>query len=196
MLVGGWPAHSDVAHPGWDAKLGCETPRKTYGEVRGGYIPLGRMDAYDTPLLIGEGVETVLSAMQISGLPAGIATGGTANLKTVHPPPRFRQCIICADNDVPGQWDGRAAAERLAIEGRRVTIATPASDDWNTALQEAGGDEEQLTRLRHALLNGERVEPVGEIKALPMEDLMALEFPLREYLLKPKRPVGGSLRPA
>jgi putative DNA primase/helicase len=167
------------------AKVAGETPRKTFGAVSGGYMSLGQMDAYDTPLLIGEGPETVLAAMQITGLPAGIATGGSINLKAVRVPREWKQCIITADNDKAGQRDGRACAQRLANEGRRVTIATPPVDDWNTALQEARGDEAELARLRQALLNSTAVEAVGEIRALPMEDFMNLQFPVREYLLRP-----------
>jgi hypothetical protein len=54
--------------PDMTAKLPTtKTPlRKSYGTLKGGYIALGQMDAYDKPLLIGEGVETLLAAMQIT----------------------------------------------------------------------------------------------------------------------------------
>jgi putative DNA primase/helicase len=103
----------------------------------------------------------------------------------VRVPREWKQCIFCADTGEPGRLAARAGAQRLAIEGRSVTIATPASGDWNDALQDAGDDEEELARLRHALLNGKAVVVEGEIRGMPMGQFIDLQFPAREYLLKP-----------
>jgi hypothetical protein len=69
------------------AKVDEEPQRKTYGPVRGGYIELyaGTHDPAQR-LIIGEGVETALSAAQLAGLPA-IAAISAKNMPLITPPP-------------------------------------------------------------------------------------------------------------
>jgi putative DNA primase/helicase len=168
-------------------KLNCETPKKSYGPIKGGYVPLGPIDS-TKPVIVAEGVETALSAMQITGLP-GIAAIGTSGIKAIMPP-ACSEIIIAADNDEPGKEAATALAVRLAASGYAVRIAIPEGPDkydWNDALR-SGTD---LADLRNAILQSERVEPPREVLGLSVEDFMALEFPDREYLLRPWLSSGG-----
>jgi putative DNA primase/helicase len=168
-------------------KLNCEAPKKAYGLIKGGYVPLGLIDA-GKPLIIAEGVENALSAMQIAGLP-GIATVGVSGMKSVAPP-ACSEIIIAADNDKPGKDAANALALRLAISGRKVRIAVPEGPDgydWNDALR--SGDDQ--AELRKAILESELVEPPREVLGLSVEDFMNLEFLDRDYLLRPWLPSGG-----
>ena len=131
-----------------DAKLECDKPKQSYGSIKGGYVELGRPEP-TRPLIIGEGIETVLSAMQVTGLP-GIATTGVAFLEAVVPP-LASSYIIAADGDDAG----RAAADKLAArlsKLRKCRVAVPEGvKDWNDALRAAKGD---TAKIRRALTEG------------------------------------------
>lgn len=110
-------------------------PRKrSIGPVGGGAVRLG--EACET-LMIGEGIETCLAAMQATRTPAWAALS-TSGLITLALPPIVHTVIILADNDVNGAGEraARAAAQRWLAEGRRVRIAMPPvpGTDFNDVL--------------------------------------------------------------
>jgi putative DNA primase/helicase len=113
-----------------------ELQRETRGVIRGGAIRLGDHDP-ERPLIVGEGVETSLSAAQIFALPAwsAVCAGG---LKTLVLPPAVRNIIIAADNDAngTGQRNAVAANKRWSAEGRVVRIKSPPNyGDFNDVLR-------------------------------------------------------------
>ena len=75
-------------------------------------------------LLVGEGVETCLAAMQGSGHPAWAALS-TSGLLALDLPQSVRDVIVLADGDETGKAAARGAALRWTREGRRVRIAYP-----------------------------------------------------------------------
>src|SRR5262249_1599207 len=74
--------------------------RRTMGACQGGAVWFGAVTP-DTPLVVGEGIETVLSAMKLWGAKAGAATLGAAGLKSLVLPRAARHVVIAADNDIP-----------------------------------------------------------------------------------------------
>jgi phage/plasmid primase-like uncharacterized protein len=109
--------------------------RECRGVIRGGAIRLAAHDP-ERPLLVGEGIETILSATEIFGFPgwSAIYAGG---LKTIELPPVVRRIIIVADNDASGtgQRNALAAYERWTTEGRSVRIKIPpVVGDFNDVL--------------------------------------------------------------
>jgi hypothetical protein len=118
-------------------KADFRPPKLTFGPVAGGAIHLAEADPNNW-LIVGEGVETVLSAMQISGLP-GWAALGTAGVQNLVLPDSIKRVIIAADNDAhgAGQRAAYAAADRFVAEGRqvKVTIPSKAGTDWNDVLR-------------------------------------------------------------
>jgi putative DNA primase/helicase len=111
--------------------------RECRGVIRGGAIRLAEHDP-DTALVVGEGVESTLSAMQIFGLPgwSAVFAGG---LKTVALPSTIRAVIIAADHDVnhAGQRNALAAYDRWTAEGRSVRVKLPpdVGADFNDVLR-------------------------------------------------------------
>ena len=107
--------------------------RRMYGEAKTGFVQLAEVNP-DRPLIVGEGIETTLSAMQFTGLP-GIAVLSATNMAAVTLPP-CSEVIIAADNDAPGRAATEAAAARWSVPGRvvRVAVAPGAGKDWNDAL--------------------------------------------------------------
>jgi hypothetical protein len=101
--------------------------RASLGPIGGGAVRLA--PAAET-LMIGEGIETCLAAMQATVQPAwaALSTSGIAALLL---PPSVRTVIILADNDANGAGERAAwiAAQRWLAEGRRVRIALPPDTD-------------------------------------------------------------------
>jgi hypothetical protein len=120
-------------------KASVEPVRKTFGRVAGAAV---RLVEGDDVLLVGEGVESVLSAMQALG-EGGYALLGTGGLKSVVLPEAYRdrRVIVAADNDRSGagQKAAHAAARRLVEEQGfldvRIALPPRAGTDFNDFLR-------------------------------------------------------------
>ena len=108
------------------------TPNKMMlGPSRGGAVRLAI--ATDT-VMVGEGIETCLAAMQATGRPAWAALS-TSGLRTLNLPRTIRDIVVLADGDPPGEAAATAAARRWRADGRSVRIARPpAGMDFNDML--------------------------------------------------------------
>jgi len=108
--------------------------RASLGPIAGGAVRLA--PAADT-LMVGEGVETCLAAMQATARPAWAALS-TSGMIALALPPIVRQVIILADDDFSGAGERAAysAAARWLHEGRRVRVVVPpeAGTDFNDML--------------------------------------------------------------
>ena len=91
------------------------------GPCRGGAV---RLTAPGKLLMVGEGIETCLAAMQATGHPAWAALS-TSGLRALDLPKDVRDVILLADGDDPGEAAARDCAWRWKREGRRVRIAHP-----------------------------------------------------------------------
>jgi hypothetical protein len=81
--------------------LSCERDeRRTVGVCQGGAVWFGTVTP-ETELVVGEGIETTLSAMILWGAKAGAATLGTAGMRSLVLPEAARRVVIAADNDAP-----------------------------------------------------------------------------------------------
>jgi putative DNA primase/helicase len=183
------------AHVTWltrdgKTKLATDDPRKMFGATSGGFIVLGGISSKARRLVIGEGVETTLSAMEILGCP-GLAALNAGNLPKVSPPIKVKEIVIAADDDEAGRKAAEDAARRLTGAGHRVRIALPPDGgDWNDALCAADSDAD-LKDLREAMLDAPIFDGQPEARALTMAQMMALEVPPRQYLLKPWLETGS-----
>lgn len=74
--------------------------RRTVGACQGGAVWFGRVTP-ETELVVGEGIETTLSAMILWKASAGAATLGTAGLESLVLPRNAKRVVIAADNDLP-----------------------------------------------------------------------------------------------
>ena len=102
-------------------KAPIEPQKMMLGPCRGGVVRLAQPGAL---LMIGEGIETCLSAMQATGHPAWAALS-TSGLRSLDLPRDVRDVIVLADGDEPGEAAARDCARRWKREGRRVRIARP-----------------------------------------------------------------------
>jgi hypothetical protein len=139
-----WPepvvcaVHRTFLMPGGEGKAAVSPPKMTLGPLIGGGVRLAPLGPC---LLIGEGIESTLSAMRLFDLPgwAALSTGGLVGLR-LPPPDRVPDIVIAADHDPPGLHAARTAAARFHALGHRVKIATPpkAGTDFNDVLRGAG----------------------------------------------------------
>jgi phage/plasmid primase-like uncharacterized protein len=123
------------------AKASIEPARKTFGSANGCAV---RLLEGDDVLVVGEGVESVLSALQVVG-EGGYALLGTSGLKNIVLPAAYRdrRVIIAADNDTSGAGQKAACeAARRLVEDQgflNVRIAAPPQigTDFNDRLRSA-----------------------------------------------------------
>ena len=112
-------------------KAPVDPAKMMLGPCRGGAVRLADPGAV---LMVGEGLETCLAAMQATGHPAWAALS-TSGLRALDLPGAVREVIVLADGDDPGEAAARDAAFRWKREGRRVRIARPPrGSDFNDVL--------------------------------------------------------------
>jgi len=106
------------------------------GPCRGGVV---RLAEPSDVLMVGEGIESCLAAMQATGKPAWAALS-TSGLRTLDLPGGVRNVIIIADGDHAGETAAARSARRWISEGRRVRIACPPTGmDFNDLLTHRAG---------------------------------------------------------
>ena len=112
-------------------KAPVDPSRMMLGLCRGGAVRLGEPQG---TLLVGEGIETCLAAMQATGCPAWAALS-TAGVRALDLPVAVREVIVLVDGDDPGEAAASASAWRWKRQGRRVRLArAPRGLDFNDLL--------------------------------------------------------------
>jgi hypothetical protein len=112
-------------------KAPVDPQKMMLGSCRGGAI---RLAVPGDVLMVGEGIETCLAAMQATGHPAWAALS-TSGLRGLNLPSDVRDVIVLADGDDPGEAAARDGAWRWNREGHRVRIARPPQGmDFNDML--------------------------------------------------------------
>lgn len=125
--------HRTYLRPDGSGKAPADPAKMTLGPVGGAAV---RLSPPGPRLIVGEGIESTLSAMEGAGLPgwAALSAGGIRAL-ILPPLPSAAVVTIAADRDPVGIGAARDAAARWHGEGRTVHIALPPPpfDDWNDA---------------------------------------------------------------
>jgi putative DNA primase/helicase len=122
-----------LAHDG-AGKAPIEPQKMMLGPCSGGAVRLAQPGDV---LMVGEGIETCLAAMQATGHPAWAALS-TSGLRGLDLPKDVRDVIVLADGDEAGEAAARDCALRLQREGRRVRIARPPMGmDFNDMLPDS-----------------------------------------------------------
>lgn len=110
------------------AKAAVATPRRVIGKLMDGVVCLA--DAQDE-LVIGEGVETMLTASEVFSVPAwaALSADNLSRLVIAHP---LRRLIIAADNDDAGMRAAESLRARMNSSARVEIEAAPLGfNDWN-----------------------------------------------------------------
>ena len=122
-------------------KAPVDPSRMMLGPCRGGAVRLGQPKSV---LMVGEGIETCLSAMQATGHSAWAALSSTG-LRALELPRDIVDIIILADGDAAGRGAAEQAAARWTREGRNVRIVhAPDGMDFNDLLTRNAMPVEEL----------------------------------------------------
>ena len=103
------------------SKSPAKPNRMMLGPCRGGAVRLGPVT---DKLMVGEGIETCLAVMQVTGRPAWAALS-TSGLRGLRLDKKIREVTVLADGDDPGESAAGECARRWEREGRKVRIARP-----------------------------------------------------------------------
>jgi hypothetical protein len=124
------------------ADLPKELQRESCGPIGGGAVRLA-MPHESEELIVAEGIETALAAMQMFDLP-GWAALSAPGLSALELPPTIRSILICADHDdnAVGLEAALAAKARWVSEGRYVRLRWPRNigEDFNNILLSSGNN--------------------------------------------------------
>jgi putative DNA primase/helicase len=119
-------------------KATIDPNKKFFGPVKGAAVRLGPVRANQW-LVIGEGIESTASAMQLWGLSSGWAALSESGLRNLVLPPEARLIVIACDNDENGvgQAAARDAAWLWTEAGRTVRVMVPpqSNTDFNDILK-------------------------------------------------------------
>ncbi len=111
-------------------------PRKALGRVHGLAVRFG--DPAPATLLVGEGIETVLSI--VTALPVTVAAAALSagSLGAFAPPPGVTRLLVARDNDAEGELAAERLARRCARVGVAAHVLVPEGADFNDDLLALG----------------------------------------------------------
>ena len=127
--------HRTWLHTRNPAKALVCTPRKALGLIHGRAVRLAAVP-HRSPgrLLVGEGIESVLSVLTaIPGL-SGAAALSASSLAAFEPPRGLKQLFIARDNDTAGEHAAESLATRCRALGIATTVLVPEGGDFNEDL--------------------------------------------------------------
>ena len=140
--------HRTWLDPSRPAKAPVARPRKALGRVHGHAVRFGEPAA--STLLVGEGIETVLSL--VTALPDTVAAAALSagSLGSFAPPAGVARLVIARDNDPEGERAAERLARRCARAGISALMIVPVGGDFNDDLVSLGVGALRL-RLRALL---------------------------------------------
>ena len=115
------------------AKAGVAHPRKALGRIFGRAVRFGR-PADGASLLVGEGIETVLSLVTAVPAITAAAALSAGSLGAFAPPPGVTRLVIARDNDTEGEQAAMRLARRCARAGVAALVLVPEGGDFNDDL--------------------------------------------------------------
>ena len=128
--------HRTWLDPSRPAKAPVARPRKALGRVHGLAVRFG--DPAPGTLLVGEGIETVLSL--VTAMPDTVAAAALSagSLGAFAPPAGLRRLVIARDNDAEGERAAERLARRCARAGVPALTIVPEGEDFNHDLLTLG----------------------------------------------------------
>ena len=114
------------------AKANVIRPRKALGRVHGRAVRFGAPGA--GTLLVGEGIETVLSV--VTAIPDTVAAAALSagSLSAFVPPAGVTRLVIARDNDPEGERAAKRLALRCACARVDAVVVEPSGEDFNSDL--------------------------------------------------------------
>ena len=128
--------HRTWLDPSRPAKAPVARPRKALGRVHGLAVRFG--NPAPATLLVGEGIETVLSL--VTAMPDTVAAAALSagSLGAFAPPAGTARLVIARDNDPEGERAAERLARRCARAGIAAHVLVPEGEDFNDDLVALG----------------------------------------------------------
>ena len=144
------------------AKADVATPRKALGRIHGLAVRFGS-PSDDAALVVGEGIETVLSLVTAVPEIRAAAALSAGSLGAFAPPAGIARLTIARDNDEDGALAAERLARRCARAGIAATVIVPIGNDFNDDLVALGA---AALRARFApLFRAEACAPASQAGA-------------------------------
>ena len=137
------------------AKAGVAAPRKALGRIHGLAVRFG-LPSDGAALVVGEGIETVLSLVAAVPEITAAAALSSGSLGAFAPPAGVARLVIARDNDEDGALAAERLARRCARFGIAATVVVPIGNDFNDDLVALGA---AALRARFAPLSEPRHAP-------------------------------------
>ena len=112
------------------ARAGVAAPRKALGRIYGRAVRFGHL-ADGASLLVGEGIETVLSVVTAVPEITAAAALSAGSLGAFAPPSGAARLVIARDNDAEGERAAMRLARRCARAGVAALVVVPEGGDFN-----------------------------------------------------------------
>ena len=132
--------HRTWLDPRRPAKAEVASPRKALGRIHGLAVRFGAHADSVAPLLVGEGIETVLSLVTAVPDITAAAALSAGSLGSFSIPPGYRRLVIARDNDPEGERAAERLARRCARAGVAATVIVPDGGDFNDDIVALGAD--------------------------------------------------------
>ncbi len=147
--------HRTWLAPDGSGKAAVTTPRRAMGNLLGHAVRFG---AAEDVLVVGEGIETMLSLrVALPGMPMAAALSA-GHLAALEMPPTLRRLYIARDADAAGDRALAALTERAVAAGIEVLALSPRRGDFNDDLMAHGLDDLRAAiRPQLALEDAERL---------------------------------------
>ena len=130
--------HRTWLDPDGRRKADLPSPRKMLGYSEGAGIRFRNHLLPNCDITIGEGIETVLSILEVLPPSAGIATLSSTLMPRILIPETNGRILIAADRDPAGYNGALKLQQRLAEEGRQAELVLPKHADFNDDLVSLG----------------------------------------------------------
>ena len=164
--------HRTWLDPSGRDKAQVPSPRKILAYARGAGIRFHAKAPSTANIVVGEGIETVLSILQALPDTAGIATVSASVMPRISLSETTGLVLIATDRDPAGYHAALQLQERLAVDNRRAILILPKNADFNDDLQALG----PTGLYAHISLQLRKLS--GELVPKP-----AVHVPLREPVL-------------
>ena len=119
------------------AKADVAVPRKALGRIYGFAVRFG-VPSDDAALVVGEGIETVLSLVTAVPEITAAAALSAGSLGAFTPPHGVARLVIARDNDEDGALAAERLARRCARAGVAAAVIVPVGNDFNDDLVDFG----------------------------------------------------------
>ncbi len=125
-IVGVHRTWLDPRHP---AKADVSFPRKALGRVHGHAVRFGQADA--GTLMVGEGIETMLSLVTAVPAVTAAAALSAGGLGAFTPPQAIARLVVACDNDAAGERAALRLRRRCSALGIECAVVVSETGDFN-----------------------------------------------------------------